>query len=180
MTCDESTVPMTTYPNPLIVSTLGSTQQKKPHEQKINLKCQTQAQKEAYLQFYDKICHQIKLSDNKITRFDCWRVCFLATVKYYIKHVQLSCRVIERQLDHYNIVFSMWMWFCLFVRDYRYQINVISKLLQLKPSKLHGLQLLTVMVDQMTDWHSVALYKYFCQITTHINRRRQNVLPNII
>ena len=31
----------------------------------------------------------------------------------------------------------------------------------------------------MTDWHSEALCKYFCLITTHGNRRKKNVLVNI-
>ena len=35
------------------------------------------------------------------------------------------------------------------------------------------------MVDEMTDWHSEALRKYFCLITTHRNRRRKNVLANL-
>jgi len=35
------------------------------------------------------------------------------------------------------------------------------------------------MIDLMTDWHSEALCKYFCLITTHSTRRQKNVLPNL-
>ena len=68
----------------------------------------------------------------------------------------------------------------LFVHNHRYLINETSKLIQLKPSKLHGLQLYGSVVDTMTDWHSEALCKYFCLITTHSTRRRKNVLPNLL
>jgi len=32
------------------------------------------------------------------------------------------------------------------------------------------------MVDTVTDWHSEALYKYFCHNTAHYSKRRKNVL----
>ena len=64
----------------------------------------------------------------------------------------------------------------LFVHSHHYQINETTEINAENTPKVHGLKLFVCMVDAEADWHSEALYKYFCHNTARCSKRRKNVL----